>query len=84
MGFSTGALVVVPVPAEDEVPATEIKDVIDEALEAARAKASPVAASPLFCSQDRGEDRRARAPANVALLKNNAKIAGEIAVALRQ
>src|SRR5262247_3436434 len=30
MGFSTGALVVAPVPPEDEVPANEIKDVIDE------------------------------------------------------
>jgi len=83
MGFSTGALVVVPVPAEDEVPATEIKDVIDEALEAAaREGVAGRSVTPFLLSRIAAKTGGRALRANVALLKNNAKIAGAIAVAL--
>jgi pseudouridine-5'-phosphate glycosidase len=83
MGFSTGALVVVPVPAEDEVPATEIKDVIDEALEAAaREGVAGRSVTPFLLSRVAAKTGGRALRANVALLKNNAKIAGAIAVAL--
>jgi len=83
MGFSTGALVVAPVPAEDEVPASEIKDVIDEALEAA-AREGVVGrnVTPFLLSRVAAKTEGRALRANIALLKNNARIAGAIAVAL--
>jgi pseudouridine-5'-phosphate glycosidase len=83
MGFSTGALVVVPVPAEDEVPANEIQDVIDEALAAAaREGVSGRSVTPFLLSRIAAKTGGRALRANVALLKNNARIAGAIAVAL--
>jgi pseudouridylate synthase len=83
MGFSTGALVVAPVPAEDEVPANEIKDVIDEALEAAaREGVAGRGVTPFLLSRIAARTGGRALRANIALLKNNARIAGAIAVAL--
>jgi pseudouridine-5'-phosphate glycosidase len=83
MGFSTGALVVVPVPAEDEVPANEIKDVIDEALEAAaREGVAGRGVTPFLLSRIAAKTGGRALRANIALLKNNARVAGAIAVAL--
>ncbi len=83
MGFSTGLLIVAPVPAEDEVPAEEIKDVIDEALEAAAGEGvSGKAVTPFLLSRIAAKTEGRALGANVALLKNNARIAGDIAVAL--
>jgi pseudouridine-5'-phosphate glycosidase len=83
MGFSTGALVVVPVPAEYEVPAGEIENVIDEALEAAaREGVAGRDLTPFLLSRIAAKTGGRALRANVALLKNNARIAGEIAVAL--
>jgi pseudouridine-5'-phosphate glycosidase len=83
MGFSTGALVTAPVPAEDEVPANEIKDVIDEALEAAaREGVAGRGVTPFLLSRIAARTGGRALRANVALLKNNARIAGAIAVAL--
>src|SRR5262249_54262188 len=83
MGFSTGALVVAPVPAEDEVPANEIKDVIDEALEAAaRESLAGRSVTPFLLSRIAGKTGGLALPSNIAPLKNNALIAGAIAVAL--
>jgi pseudouridine-5'-phosphate glycosidase len=83
MGFSTGALVVAPVPAEDEVPAGEIEGVIDEALEAAaREGVAGRNVTPFLLSRIAAKTGGRALRANVALLKNNARIAGAIAVAL--
>ncbi|MGH9767904.1 MAG: pseudouridine-5'-phosphate glycosidase [Blastocatellia bacterium] len=83
MGFSTGVLIVAPVPAEDEVPANEIKDVIDEALEAAaREVVAGKAVTPFLLSRIAAKTEGRALRANIALLKYNARIAGEIAVAL--
>jgi len=82
-GFSTAVLVVAPVPAEDEIPAEEIRQEIDEALNAAAAAGvSGKAVTPFLLSRiaARTEGRTLRA--NIALLKNNARIAGQIACAL--
>ena len=83
LGFSTSVLVVAPVPAEDEDPADEIRNEIEEALNAAAAAGvSGKAVTPFLLSRiaARTEGRALRA--NIALLKNNARIAGEIACAL--
>jgi len=83
IGFSTGALVVVPVPAGDEIPSSEIEDVIDEALEAsAREGVAGKAVTPFLLSRIAAKTEGRALRANVALLKNNARVAGEIAVAL--
>lgn len=83
LGFSTSVLVVAPVPADAEVLADEIKSEIEEALNAAAvAGISGKAVTPFLLSRiaARTEGRALRA--NIALLKNNARIAGEIAHAL--
>jgi pseudouridine-5'-phosphate glycosidase len=83
MGFSTGALVVAPVPAEDGVPAGEIEGVIEEALEAAaREGVAGRNVTPFLLSRIAAKTGGRALRANVALLKNNARIAGEIAVAM--
>ena len=83
LGFSTSILVVAPIPAEDEVPAEEIKHEIEQALAAAaEAGVSGKSVTPFLLSRiaARTEGRALRA--NIALLKNNARIAGQIACAL--
>ncbi|HEX8999371.1 MAG TPA: pseudouridine-5'-phosphate glycosidase [Blastocatellia bacterium] len=85
LGFSTSVLVVAPVPAEDEVPADEIKNEIDEALAAAALQGiTGKAVTPFLLSRiaARTEGRALRA--NIALLKNNARIAGQIANAMNK
>lgn len=83
MGLSTGALVVAPVPADDEVPVNEIKDAIDEALDAAaRNGVAGRDLTPFLLSRIAAKTEGRALRANIALLKNNARIAGAIAVAL--
>jgi pseudouridylate synthase len=83
MGFSTGALVVASIPTKDEVPANEIKDIIDEALEAAaREGVTGRNVTPFLLSRIAAKTEGRALRANIALLKNNARIAGAIAVAL--
>ncbi len=80
LGFTTSVLVVAPVPATDEVPASEINKHIDEALTAAAEQGiSGKAVTPFLLSRiaARTEGRALRA--NIALLENNARIAGQIA-----
>lgn len=82
-GFQTAVLVVAPVPAAAEIPAAEIYEFIEEALHAAAQQTiSGKAVTPFLLSRiaERSQGRSLRA--NVALLKNNARIAGEIARAL--
>jgi pseudouridine-5'-phosphate glycosidase len=81
MGFSTGMLVTVP--ALDEIPASEIEDVIDEALKAAEREGVTGRSLTPFLLSRVAENTSGRAlGVNIALLKNNARIAGAIAVAL--
>jgi pseudouridine-5'-phosphate glycosidase len=83
LGFTTGLLVVAPVPTEAEVPAGAIADVIEAALDgAARRKLSGKAITPFLLSQIAERTHGASLAANMALLRNNARIAGEIACSL--
>lgn len=82
LGFSTSILVVAPVPVEDEVPAEEIKNEIEEALAAAiQQGVSGKAVTPFLLSRIAVKTNGRTLPANIALLKNNAGIAGQIACA---
>ncbi len=83
MGFSTGVLAVAPVPEKDEVPANELNGVITEALEAAAQNGvAGKAVTPFLLSRVAAKTAGRALRANIALLKNNARIAGAIAVAL--
>lgn len=82
LGF-TGVLVVAPVPAADEIPADEIKDVIDEALTAAAEQGtSGKAVTPFLLARIAARTAGRALQANMALLRNNAQLAGAVAYAL--
>lgn len=80
LGLATGILVVVPVPVEDEIPAEELAAVIDEAL-AAGADLSGKAVTPFLLQRVARQTAGRSLRANMALLRNNARVAGEIAAA---
>jgi len=83
LGLPGGLLVGVPIPAEYEIPAAEIEPLIEQAVKEAEQKGMRSAAVTPFLLQRINEltgERSLRA--NLALLKNNARVAAEIAVAL--
>ena len=83
LGFITGILVVTPVPSEDEIPSDEINGVIEDALNEAKLRnITGKSVTPFLLSQIAERTASGSLMANIALLKNNAKIAGEIACAL--
>ncbi len=78
-----GVLVAVPVPEEDEIPAAQIEPQIEQALadsEAAGLRSAEVTPFLLRRIAELTGDRSLRA--NLALLRNNARVAAAIAVAL--
>src|SRR5262249_26590226 len=83
LGFHTSVLVVAPVPAEAEITAGEINRFIDAALrEAAQQQITGKAVTPFLLSRIAEQTQGRALQANIALLRNNARIAGEIAQAL--
>ncbi|HZS09860.1 MAG TPA: pseudouridine-5'-phosphate glycosidase [Blastocatellia bacterium] len=85
LGCTGAVLVVAPVPVEDEVPAGEIGEFIKEALaEAARHNISGKAVTPFLLSRIAERSGGRSLKANIALLQNNARIAGEIACAMQR
>jgi pseudouridine-5'-phosphate glycosidase len=83
LGIESALLVVVPVPAEFEVPAEELQIVLTTALEDADWKgiAGP-ALTPFLLSQMAERSGGSTLRANIALLDNNARVAAEIARAV--
>ena len=81
--IESALLVVVPVPAQFEVPAEELQIVLTTALEDAEWKgiAGP-ALTPFLLSQMAERSGGSTLRANIALLENNARVAGEIARAV--
>ncbi|MBN1658653.1 MAG: pseudouridine-5'-phosphate glycosidase [Anaerolineae bacterium] len=83
LGLPGGTLVVVPVPAKDELPAEVLEAATARALEEARARGIEGSTStPFLLKWVARETEGASVRANVALLENNAAVAGEIAMAL--
>jgi pseudouridine-5'-phosphate glycosidase len=83
LGFRTAVLVGVPVPKEAEIPRAEIEPLIERALDEARAEmiqGKDVTPFVLRRISELSQDRSLAA--NIALLKQNARIAGEIACTL--
>jgi pseudouridine-5'-phosphate glycosidase len=83
LGRGAGMLVCVPIPEANALPRAEMEREIDEALAAAAAAAVTGSAVTPFLLARLGESSSGRTlDANVALLRNNARVAAEIAKAL--
>ena len=83
LDLAGGLLVAVPVPEEDEIPAAQIEPLIEQALadsEAAGLRSAEVTPYLLRRIAQLSSDRSLRA--NLALLRNNARVAAAIALAL--
>jgi pseudouridine-5'-phosphate glycosidase len=81
--IDSSLLVTVPVPAEAEVPAADLRRILNEAL--AQAELNGIAGrelTPFLLSRMAQQSDGATLKANIALLKNNVRIAAEIAVRL--
>jgi len=80
-----GVLLAVPIPAGDEIPAAEIREAVDTALE--RAAADGIrgpAVTPFVLTQIARVTEGRNVPANLALAENNAAVAARVAVELGQ
>jgi len=80
LGIESALLVAVPVPAQFEVPAEQLRAVLTKALEEADRNgiAGPYL-TPFLLSQMAERSGGATLRANIALLENNARVAAEIA-----
>lgn len=84
LGLPGGLLVAAPVPEEAEIPADAMEPVIARAVAEAEAKGLRSAeVTPFLLSRLAELTGAASVRCNVALLKNNGRVAAEIAVALQ-
>jgi pseudouridine-5'-phosphate glycosidase len=85
IGLPGGTLIVVPVPAADEMNHKKLQQAINSALSEASARGIEGSAStPFLLRWVTRETGGASLKANVSLLENNAAVAAQIAVALRE
>ena len=83
LGLGMGLLITVPVPIEEEWPAKEAQVVINQALADAEAEnITGKAITPYLLSRVNDLSGERSKKANIALLLNNARVAGQIAKAL--
>ena len=83
--LSSGTLVAVPIPPDDELPAGEAEDAIAHALAEAEAQGiTGKAVTPFLLARVSSLTGEASLRANVALLLNNARVASAIATVLAQ
>jgi pseudouridine-5'-phosphate glycosidase len=83
LGLLGGLLVAVPVPAENEIPAQEIEPVIEQAVADAAAQGLRSAqVTPFLLARINELSGERSLRTNLALLKNNASVGAEIALAL--
>ena len=83
LGLSAAILVTVPVPDEFEIPRDECEVILAEALKKADAAGiRGKAITPFLLSEMSVRSDGRTLAANIALLKNNARVAAEIAVSM--
>lgn len=83
LGLPGSLLVCVPVPEENEIDRAEIDRILQDALKlAARQKISGKDVTPFLLGQMSEQSNGRTLTANIALLKNNARVAAEIAIEL--
>lgn len=84
LGLNAGTLVAQPIPAEAEWPAAEAQEVIEKALQDAAAHhITGKAVTPYLLQRVSDLSGERSKKANIALLLNNARLAAQIALALR-
>ena len=84
LGIERALLVTVPVPEEFEVPATDLERALNEALREAESQhVVGRELTPFLLSRMAQTSEGATLKANIALLENNARVAAQIAAALR-
>jgi len=83
LGLPGGLLATVPVPVADEIPTAEIEPTIEQAVAEAAAKGLRSAqVTPFLLTRIAELTGERSLRANLALLRNNARVAAEIALAL--
>lgn len=83
LGVETGILLAVPPPRASALDAGEVRAAIDDALvSAARDHVRGKSVTPYLLTEVRRRTQGRSLAANVALVKNNARVAAEVAVAL--
>lgn len=83
LGLRSALLVALPIPEQDEIPSEEIQGVIEKALrDAKEAGIRGQQVTPYLLSRVSELSDQNSLRANLALLKNNARIAAQIACAL--
>jgi pseudouridine-5'-phosphate glycosidase len=81
LNLKSAILLTVPVPKEDEVPQEKLEQVLTESLrEAAEKQISGRNVTPFLLSKMAQTSDGATLRANIALLKNNARVAAAVAV----
>ena len=81
LGLTAGISIANPIPADDEIPADEIQDVIDEALTELDARGiSGQAVTPFLLGRIVEQTGGRSLTANLALVRHNAAVAAQIAV----
>jgi pseudouridine-5'-phosphate glycosidase len=82
MGLKGGIVVANPIPADAEIPAAEIAPVIEAAIRKAAAKGiHGKETTPFLLAEIAGVTQGRSLAANIALVRNNARVAAAIAVA---
>jgi pseudouridine-5'-phosphate glycosidase len=82
-GWGGGMLIANPIPASDEIPASEIAAAIEKSLAAAVASGAPgPAVTPRILAAIAAATESRSIPANLALAESNARLAAKIAAAL--
>lgn len=83
LGLTGGQLVVNPIPQEHEIPYDEISPAIEQAVAEAEAKGiAGKSVTPFLLERVLMATRGRSLDANIALVRNNARLAAEIAVAM--
>jgi pseudouridine-5'-phosphate glycosidase len=83
LGLPGGVLVANPIPAADEIPANEMRPAIEGAVtDAAKAGITGKAVTPYLLDAILKKTGGRSLTANIALIKNNARLAAGIAVAM--
>jgi len=84
LGIERALLVTVPVPEEFEVPAIDLERALDEALREAESQHMVGRdLTPFLLSRMAQTSEGATLKANIALLENNARVAAQVAAAIR-
>ena len=83
MGLSGGQLIANPIPKDAEIPADVLRPIIDQALKEADAQGvSAKAVTPFLLGRIFELTDGQSLTANIALLRNNARLAAQIAIAM--